>query len=131
MRSCLVPFFNTGQPKRELADAWERPDRRKRLLSRRRPEKACHPIVHLFCAGARTVVWGVGRGWADAWPKPAARSLVLSWSNVYASPLGVPASITRLNRAAIGGDTRSGLGTNSTMTTRPRGTSAARTLVRN
>jgi len=43
---------------------------------------------------------------------------------------GVPASIIRLNAAAVGGEMRSGLGTNSRMATRPPGLSDPATLRR-
>src|SRR6478609_3522904 len=60
--------------------------------------------------------------------KPAASNISLSSANVYASPAGVAASITRLNMASDGGDTRSSLGTNSRVIALPPSALAAFTL---
>jgi hypothetical protein len=49
----------------------------------------------------------------------------VNWTNVYASPDGVPASIVRLNEAEIGGETRSSFGTNSRKTALPPGVQSA------
>src|ERR1700747_31140 len=46
-------------------------------------------------------------------PKPALFEMLSSSANVYASPVGVVASIIMLNAAAVEGETRSGLGTSS------------------
>ena len=61
-------------------------------------------------------------------PKPARRSRASSSAKVKASPAGVVQSITRLKLAAGAGDTRSALGTNSSVTARPPGVSARWTL---
>jgi hypothetical protein len=61
---------------------------------------------------------------------PARRSMASSSANVYASPAGVVQSITRLKAAAGAGETRSALGTNSSVTARPPGARARRTLAR-
>src|SRR5579862_9663463 len=60
--------------------------------------------------------------------KPAAFDMLSSSAKVYASPEGVAASIVRLKAAAVGGETRSGFGTNVTIAARPLGFSAACTL---
>ena len=66
---------------------------------------------------------GVGRSSFDE--KPAFRN-IRSYSDIgYESPARVDASMIKLNPAAVAGVTRSSLGTNSTVTTRPFGASAA------
>jgi len=69
---------------------------------------------------------GVGRNSFDE--KPAFRN-IRSYSDIgYESPARVPASMIRLKPAAVGGVTRSSFGTNSTVTARPFGASAACTF---
>jgi hypothetical protein len=66
---------------------------------------------------------GVGRNSFDA--KPAFRN-IRSYSDIgYESPARVEASMIRLKPAAVAGVTRSSFGTNSTVTARPLGPSAA------
>src|SRR5579864_7023457 len=66
---------------------------------------------------------GVGRNSFDE--KPALRNM-RSYSDIgYESPARVPASMIKLKPAAVEGVTRSSFGTNSTVTTRPLGASAA------
>src|SRR5439155_4733928 len=69
-----------------------------------------------------------GSGVALTFAKPASRPICAYSRSVYASPCGVPASITRAKAAANGGDTRSSLGTNSTASARPPGVRLARTF---
>ena len=69
---------------------------------------------------------GVGRNSFDE--NPAFRNM-RSYSDIgYESPARVPASMIRLKPAAVAGVTRSSFGTNSTVTARPFGASAAFTF---
>src|SRR6201997_5853172 len=69
---------------------------------------------------------GVGRNSFDE--KPAFRNM-RSYSDIgYESPARVPASMIRLKPAAVADVTRSSFGTNSTVTARPVGASAAFTF---
>src|SRR5580704_7170635 len=57
--------------------------------------------------------------------KPVLANIFSYSEKVYASPASVPTSMLRLNAAAVGGVTRSSLGTNSRVTAFPRGLRAA------
>src|SRR5579883_1158177 len=73
-----------------------------------------------------TTVCGLpGMGTAAMRSKPASRYMASSSRNVYASPDSVVVSIVRLKLAGMGGETRSSLGTNSSVAARPPGFSAA------
>ena len=62
--------------------------------------------------------------------KPARRNMASSSAKVYVSPAAVVQSMTSANMAAGTGVTRPSSGTNSTVTARPPGASAARARVR-
>src|SRR5712692_4261222 len=66
-----------------------------------------------------------GTGCSVDFVNPALRYIFSYSANVYASPESVFASMIRLNAAAVGGVTRSSLGTNSSVIALPPGFSAA------
>src|SRR5258708_17090876 len=66
-----------------------------------------------------------GTGCSVEFANPALRNIFSYSANVYASPASVFASIIRLNAAAVGGVTRSSLGTNSSVIASPPSFSAA------
>src|SRR6266404_3838842 len=66
-----------------------------------------------------------GTGCSVDFANPALRNIFSYSENVYASPESVFASMIRLKAAAVGGDTRSSLGTNSSVIALPPGFSAA------
>src|SRR5258707_7048753 len=68
-----------------------------------------------------------GTGCSVEFANPALRNIFSYSANVYAPPASVFASIIRLNAAALGGVTRSSLGTNSSVIASPPAFSAAGT----
>src|SRR5258708_6046211 len=84
------------------------------------------PGLHLYAITRRSSPSEAGAN--STREKPAFFVMLSSSAKVYASPAGVVASIIMLKAAAIGGVTRSGLGTNSTIAARPPGLSEACTL---
>src|SRR6266404_5531343 len=66
-----------------------------------------------------------GTGCSVDFANPALRNIFSYSENVYASPESVFASMIRLKAAAVGGDTRSSLGTNSRVIALPPGFNAA------
>src|SRR5229473_6521308 len=70
--------------------------------------------------------WGIsGTGCRVDFTNPALRNIFSYSEKLYASPESVLASIIRLNAAAVGGVTRSSLGTNSSVMALPPGVNAA------
>ncbi len=90
------------------------------------------PLLHSFIfshALPITTVCGLmGIGCSVIPLNPASAYIASSSANVYASPSAVVVSIVIAKAAGMGGDTRSGLGTNSSVAARPPGLSAARTF---